>query len=155
MNEGVEFRSYQEHDLQAMVDLDEACFAPPFRFSLPAMRRFVEAGNAWVTIAEMDGVLAGFCIVHREREEEKEVGYVVTIDVTASMRGRGLGEKMLGQGEAWVQSWHGAGMLLHVFMKNPGAIRFYERLGYERVGVERGFYGVGLDGGLYWKAMSC
>jgi ribosomal-protein-alanine N-acetyltransferase len=43
-------------------------------------------------------------------------------------------------------------MELHVFTGNEAAICFYERLGYERVGVRRRFYGgAGLDAYVYRK----
>jgi len=151
MREQVELREYDQRDLEPMVKLDEACFAPPFRFSRIAMRRFAEAENAWVTVAERDGEMVGFCIVHREKDGSEDLGYVVTIDVTEGSRGEGIGERMLSGGEAWVRSWQGAGMLLHVFAGNEGAVKFYERMGYERAEVQRGFYGPGLDAVLYWK----
>jgi ribosomal-protein-alanine N-acetyltransferase len=147
----VALRGYDSRDLDAIVELDAACFAPPFRFSRDAMRRFVEAGNAWAVIAESKDVLAGFCIVHLEPAESVNVGYVVTIDVTEAFRRRGLGERMLREAEMWVRGAGGAGMILHVFVKNESAVRFYERLGYKRVGDQRGFYGPGIDALMYWK----
>ena len=115
------------------------------------MRRFAEAENAWVVIAEVKGKLAGFCIVHMEPAESVNVGYVVTIDVGEGFRRGGLGERMLTEGEKWVRREGGAGMMLHVFLKNQSAVRFYERLGYKRVGDQRGFYGPGIDAAMYWK----
>ncbi|HEY2039012.1 MAG TPA: N-acetyltransferase [Edaphobacter sp.] len=154
MSKGIEFREYRRDDLEALVELDEECFAPPFRFSRRAMQRFAEAGNAWVRVGEEDGRLAGFCIVHRESAGVAEMGYVVTIDVARPLRGRGIGERMLSEGEAWVESWSGAGVMLHVFVENERAVRFYERVGYARVGMQQGFYGSGLDAAMYWKDLS-
>jgi len=151
MSERFVFRSYERRDLEAMVELDAVCFAPPFRFSKVVMQRFAESANAWVRVIEREGVLAGFCIVHRERAELGNMGYVVTIDVAEQYRGQGLGERMLSEGETWVRGWKGAGMLLHVFTKNDGAVRFYERMQYRRVGVQIGFYGPDLDAAMYWK----
>ena len=115
------------------------------------MRRFAEAQNAWVVIAEARGALAGFCIVHLEAAETVHVGYVVTIDVAEGFRRKGLGERMLAAGEAWVRASGGLGMMLHVYVKNMGAVRFYERLGYKRVGGQEGFYGPGVNAAMYWK----
>jgi ribosomal-protein-alanine N-acetyltransferase len=43
---------------------------------------------------------------------------------------------------------------LHVFTGNTGAIRFYERLGYERISMKQGFYGDdGLDAFVYGKEL--
>lgn len=147
----IALRGYEQSDLGAIVELDAACFAPPFRFSREAMRRFAEAANAWVVIAEEMDELAGFCIVHLEPAESVSVGYVVTIDVAEQFRRRGLGERMLTEGEKWVRGAGGAGMMLHVFVKNQSAVRFYEELGYKRVGDQRGFYGPGIDAAMYWK----
>jgi len=153
MPERLQYRRYRPEDLDAMAELDAACFEVPFRFSKRAMRRFAEAENAWVIVAEEEDRLAGFCIVHRERAEPSEIGYVVTIDVADSWRRKGVGEHMLSEGEAWVRSWKGAGVLLHVFVKNKGALRFYARMGYGRVGLQQGFYGMGMDAALYWKEL--
>ena len=147
----VVLRRYERSDLGAIAELDAECFEPPFRFSREAMRRFAEAENAWVVIAEAQEKLAGFCIVHMEPAESVDVGYVVTIDVAKEFRRGGLGERMLTEGEKWVRYEGGAGMMLHVFLKNQSAIRFYERLAYRRVGDQRGFYGPGIDAAMYWK----
>lgn len=147
------YRSYEPRDLDPIVTLDAACFDPPFRFSKAAMRRFAEAENAWVTIAEAQGKLAGFCILHREHVETRNVGYVVTIDVAEPYRHRKVGQRMLTDAEAWVQSFGGEGILLHVFTKNTPAIRFYERTGYTRLGTQQNFYGNHLNAALYWKEL--
>jgi [ribosomal protein S18]-alanine N-acetyltransferase len=151
LRNGVSYRSYERRDLEKMVELDAECFAPPFRFSREAMRRFAEAENAWAVISEAGDELAGFCIVHMEPAEAVQVGYVVTIDVADEFRRRGLGERMLADGEAWVRAAGGVGMMLHVYVKNLGAVRFYERLGYRRVGGQVGFYGPGVNAAMYWK----
>jgi ribosomal-protein-alanine N-acetyltransferase len=45
-------------------------------------------------------------------------------------------------------------MQLHVFTGNAGAIRFYERLGYERISMQKDFYGeAGLDAFVYGKEL--
>ena len=151
--ETVLFRRYERGDLEAIVKLDALCFAPLFRFSKAAMRRFVDAEDAWVLVADVEGEIAGFCIVHLEKIPGGIVGYLVTIDVAEGFRRKRLGERMLAQGEAWVHGLGGAGMLLHVYVRNDGAMRFYERAGYERAAEKPGFYGPGVDAAMYWKKL--
>ena len=151
---GILYRSYEPRDLQAIVELDAACFDPPFRFSQQSMRLFVEAENAWATVAESSGEIAGFCIIHRERAATMDLGYVITIDVAEKSRRRGIGERMLADGEAWVHAFGGTGIMLHAFVKNAGALRFYERIGYRRIAVQRDFYGDSIDAATYWKDLS-
>ena len=148
------YRNYRRDDLDAMVALDTSCFDVPFRFSREAMRRFAEADNAWVILAEDAHGLAGFCIVHREQSVGPPIGYVVTIDVAERWRNQGIGERMLSDAETWVRSWKCVGMMLHVFVRNKPALRFYERLRYRRVGLQKGFYGLGIDAAMYWKDLT-
>jgi ribosomal-protein-alanine N-acetyltransferase len=148
------YRNYRHEDLDAMVALDASCFDAPFRFSRDTMRRFAEADNAWVILAEDAQGLAGFCIVHREHSAGPPIGYVVTIDVEERRRSQGIGERMLSNAEAWVRSWKCVGMMLHVFVRNERALRFYERLQYRRAGLQRGFYGPDMDAVMYWKDLT-
>ena len=147
------FRGYEEADFEAMFRLDEACFEGAFRFSRAMMRRFAEAKKARVVIAEEEG-LAGFCIVHVERVEGGRVGYVVTLDVAAAWRRKGLAAELMRRVETEAHEAGCGAMVLHVFVENDGAIRFYERCGYERWTRARGFYGEGGDAWVYRKVLS-
>jgi ribosomal-protein-alanine N-acetyltransferase len=58
------------------------------------------------------------------------------------------------EGERQAQMAGAEAMDLHVWTENEGAIRFYERQGYERMGLRKGFYGrVGLDAFVYRKTL--
>jgi ribosomal-protein-alanine N-acetyltransferase len=145
----IELREYEARDLDAMFRLDEACFEEPFRFTRSAMRRFAESCKARVIIAESAGELVGFAILH----VEGRVGYIVTLDVAEEFRRRGLARQLM---EAMEQEAEGAACAvvgLHVFVGNDAAIRFYEHMGYARVGDVPGFYGEGLDAWVYRKKL--
>jgi ribosomal-protein-alanine N-acetyltransferase len=146
----VQFRGYRDGDLEAMFRLDEVCFEAPFRFSRGTMRRFAEAKRARVVLAEVAGELAGFCVVHVERGG---VGYVVTLDVAPSWRRQGLAAMLMERVEVQAREAGCGAMVLHVFDGNQGAVRFYERSGYELVGRDVGFYGDGVDAMVYRKAL--
>lgn len=135
------FRSYARGDIDAMFELDELCFTPPFRFSRREMQRFAEAPNAHVVLAETEDVLAGFCIVHAEVVQAEKVGYIVTLDVRPTFRRRGLAQQLMQRAEAHAGAAGCRWMALHVFTGNPQAIRFYGRIGYTRIGLANGFYG--------------
>ena len=155
----VAFRGYAASDLEAMYRLDKACFAGPFRFSRSAMRQFAQAKNALVVLAESAEQIAGFCIVHVERLQDCKAGYVVTLDVAEDCRRMGLGGQLMQRVERSAQDAGCSTMLLHVFCGNEGAIRFYERNGYERSAAVPAFYGRGergltLDAWLYRKNLA-
>jgi ribosomal-protein-alanine N-acetyltransferase len=142
-------REYRAQDLEAMYALDLVCFDPAFRFSRRAMRRFAEARGATTVVAEAEGELVGFCIV----QMEERVGYVVTLDVAPVWRRRGLARRLMAESEARAAAAGALAMELHAFTGNEGAMRFYEGIGYGRVGRVEGFYGRGLDALVYAKRL--
>ncbi len=144
--------------------MDVLCFAEPFRFDLRSMRRFAESRNALVLVAEIDDVetarprIAGFVIVHVERSPKGgRRGYVVTLDVLPERRREGIAAALMAGVERLAAEAGAERMELHVFTGNDAAIRFYERLGYERTGVQAGFYGESgddtLDAFVYGKRL--
>jgi [ribosomal protein S18]-alanine N-acetyltransferase len=153
MNGEIFLRNYKTSDLDAMFRLDETCFTEEFRFDRESMREFAEERNAVVQIAEkVCGEIAGFVIAHIEHIASELRAYVVTLDVAPDCRQKGLAQRLMREAEAravaagvrWVQ--------LHVFTGNRVAIRFYERLGYQRIRIQRGYYGkTGLDAIVYGK----
>ena len=155
MSSEIFFRDYRATDLEAMFELDEACFTEEFRFDRESMREFAEERNAIVRIAERTGEqIAGFIIVHVERVGTGWRAYVVTLDVAPHWRQKGLGQRLMREVEASAMVAGVRWMQLHVFTGNAGAIRFYERMGYERISTRRGFYGeAGLDAFVYGKEL--
>lgn len=71
-------------------------------------------------------------------------GYVQTICVRADRRGGGLGASLLGWAEQHIYQ-QSPNVFLCVSSFNPGAQKFYARLGYERIGVMREYVVPGLD----------
>ncbi|GAC1424558.1 MAG: ribosomal protein S18-alanine N-acetyltransferase [Acidobacteriaceae bacterium] len=145
----VTLREYRPDDLRAMYRLDVECFEPPFRFSRRTMQGFAEAESAVTVLADVEGELAGFGIAEVAEGE----GYVVTVDVGAAWRRKGLGRRLMEQLEKKVKAGGGEVMWLHVFAGNAQAIRLYEGSGYVRMGVAEGFYGRALDALMYEKRL--
>ncbi len=142
MSEMFHLREYRTDDLEAMVRMDDACFAKEFRFDHRSMERFAEEKDGVSLVAETaDGAMAGFAIVHVEEVGDEPVGYVVTLDVGEEFRRRGLASILMREAERRIAEDGASRMLLHVFTGNDEAIRFYERAGYAKVGIDRGFYG--------------
>jgi len=104
------------------------------------MQAFAEERGAIAVVAEELGGLVGFVIVHLERVGAGWRGYVVTLDVAEEWRRRGLAGMLMREAEARVAA---------------AAIRFYERLGYERIGMIQRFYGAaGLDAFVYRREIA-
>jgi ribosomal-protein-alanine N-acetyltransferase len=152
----ISLRDYRTMDLDEMFRLDEACFGQEFRFDRTSMKEFAEDPNAIVRIAESGcGEIAGFVILHVEHVASELRAYVVTLDVAPDHRRKGLASRLIREGEQCAFAAGVRWIRLHVFTGNAGAIRFYERLGYERIRTRRGFYGgPGLDAFVYGKELT-
>ena len=67
--------------------------------------------------------------------------------------GVGLARQLMAELETKARAAGAESMALHVFKGNAGAMRFYEEIGYGRVGMAEGFYGRGLDALVYRKRL--
>lgn len=151
---GIRFRSYLSDDLGGMHALDAVCFEKPFRFSRAAMRRFAETANARVTIAEDQGELVGFVILHIQELESGRIGYIVTLDVSPQRRRCGIAGRLMQETERKALGEGCSALVLHVFTGNEPAIRFYTSHGFVRSHREEHFYGPKMDAWVFHKLLT-
>ena len=122
-----------------LADLPEVAAVETSVYSHPWTRgNFADAlaaGNsAWVV--REDTALVGYCVVMMAPDD----AHLLNISVASHAQGRGVGRGML----AWVDAQalaHGlASVLLEVRVSNARALSIYERAGYQRIGLRRGYY---------------
>ncbi len=145
-------------DLAAMHQLDQLCFAEPFRFDRPIMRRYASEPGAIVLLAHagpVDGPeLLGFVLINLLRQRTLPLAYVTTLDVHPYHRRQGIAAALMRKAEARAAASGATILRLHVSIANLAAIRFYERLGFSRDSHLPDFYGDGLDSYVYNKLLS-
>ncbi|GAA5234725.1 ribosomal-protein-alanine N-acetyltransferase [Verticiella sediminum] len=121
------------------ADLDEVAAIEKTIYTHPWTRgNFADslaAGNhAWVVREE--GCLVGYCLVMDTPDD----AHLLNISVADEAQHRGIGRGLL----EWVaMQARAAGLpsvLLEVRVSNERARRMYERAGYERIGLRRGYY---------------
>ena len=139
-------RLFAASDLPAMYAIEEACFAPPLRFSRRLIRSLANDPNCrtWVGLAGQ--LQAGFAIVSLAGEDDSSSAYIWTIEVLPAYRRRGVARQLL---ERLEQNACEAGcsvIELHVSVRNLEGITLYVSAGYELIGVQRSYYGPGEDG---------
>ncbi|HEU5352446.1 MAG TPA: N-acetyltransferase [Terracidiphilus sp.] len=147
------FRRYVGEDFETLYAVEEACFTPPFRFGRAAMRRIVTEAKTATWIAEDEDGMAGFAVVEWFASRAGMSAYIQTIETLPRKRGQGVGAELLARversaGEA------GAGTIgLHVDAENAGAIRLYERSGYQCQGRREHYYPQGRAAQIYGKRL--
>jgi len=140
--DSVVLREIRPSDFEEMYRLDQVCFEPGIAYSREDLWRFLAIATADGVVAEAAGRIAGFAIGYRT---SKRVARVVTLDVDPKRRRQGLGrdllEDLLGR---FVRSGAREARL-EVSVENPGAIAFYESLGFRNRRRIRDYYGPGRD----------
>ena len=148
--DGLHVRRATVEDLAALVDLENASFAVE-RMSARQMRRHLDSVSAMVVVATAQRHLLGAAVLFLR--SRSRVGRLYSIAVAAGARGRGIGEALL-QAIEQAAAKRGCDRLrLEVRVDNVGAQRLYERRGYRRFGLRRGYYEYGHDALRYEKAL--
>jgi [ribosomal protein S18]-alanine N-acetyltransferase len=83
-----------------------------------------------------DDVLVGYAFVSRY----VDAWHVMNVAVADAFRRRGIASALLGRLFRVTESDSRRGYTLEVRVSNTGAIRLYERLGFEPRGIRRGYY---------------
>jgi RimJ/RimL family protein N-acetyltransferase len=102
------------------------------------IRSYLDPANATLLVAEEGGeILGNIGLLSGSLSELAHVGEF-GISVARDHRGLGIGTALIASLEQWAPA-HGIRRIeVRAFASNPGALRLYERLGYEREGVLRG-----------------
>ncbi|ALM81717.1 tRNA (adenosine(37)-N6)-threonylcarbamoyltransferase complex dimerization subunit type 1 TsaB [Bordetella sp. N] len=123
-------------DLDEMARIEAAVQAFPW-----TRGNFADAlASAYDTCGvRRDGRLLGFCILMHA----PDVSHLLVIAVEKSLHGQGLGSHLMRWCEARTAARGIGGLLLEVRPSNARALTFYERHGFLRIGVRRGYYPAG------------
>lgn len=137
----IHLREYRPQDLEELWEIDRACYEPAIAYSRREMRAFLTAPGADCIVAESSAGIAGFCITARGATE----GYIVTIDVLEAFRKQGIGSAMLAELEKRLAANGIQAVGLDTAVDNSSAIAFWEKHGYRKLGVRKGYYPNGRD----------
>ena len=146
MAQGVTYRRMQREDAAAAAALEAACSREAWSES--AYGSAALDSNALYLVAEEGDELVGCCGTWQSFEE----GDICNVAVEESRRRRGIGEAMLRElmrmaGQRGIENF-----TLEVRCSNLAAIRLYEKLGFTKEGLRKGFYSNPREDALIlWK----
>jgi mycothiol synthase len=135
---GVTLRAFQEQDLAALVEADNAIFAGHWGSrtrTMQAWRREMQESrpydpSLWLLAWENDRIV-GECLCHQSREAGPTDAWISILGVRQDWRGRGLGRTLVVRGLQILQESGFTSASLHVDAENTPALKLYRSVGME------------------------
>jgi len=146
----IRVREYEARDFDTLCEIDRLCYEPAIAYSHREMRAYLNARGAECVVAESSDGIAGFCITARKQEK----AYIVTIDVLEAFRKRGAGSALLAEAEGRLAAQGVRTIALDTAIDNFPAISFWQKHGYRKIGVRRGYYPNGRDAFAMLKSIA-
>jgi ribosomal protein S18 acetylase RimI-like enzyme len=137
----VRLRAYTPADFETLYEIDQACYQPAIAYSRREMRDYLRFPGADCVVAEAGGEIIGFCLTAHERSS----GYIITMDVLAQHRRKGMGTMLLAEAERRLAANGVREVALETATDNSSAIAFWQKHGYRKCGVKKGYYPGGRD----------
>lgn len=127
-------RPMEELDLQQAAAIEKEAITQPW--SEQAFRESLGLEHTILLAAIQDGQVAGYCVCYQSFEE----GEITNVAVKKELRGQGIAGKLLEKLCSYGKERGLERYILEVRAGNEPAIHLYERSGFTRVGIRKGFY---------------
>jgi [ribosomal protein S18]-alanine N-acetyltransferase len=131
----IEFRKLKLRDLNAIEEIERTSYPTPWSRSMFDAELRKPSSLALGAFTEED-VLVGYAFVSRY----VDAWHVMNVAVVDEFRRRGIASALLERLFDVTATDPRRGYTLEVRVSNEGAIKLYERLGFEARGVRRGYY---------------
>ena len=133
-------RAFQPGDVRALAAAEVECFEDPWPEAYFASELFAP-GRFQRILVDPAGVLAAYLFTAWQYLDL----HILKIATLPEHRRNGLGRRLMAVAEEHARAMAGETLTLEVRLTNTGAITLYESLGYERMGVRRGYYADNSD----------
>ena len=130
----VNFRNGLEKDITDIANLERETFSDAW--SEQSSGETFEQNQAFITVAERNGNVVGYCIIYYVLDE----GEIARIAVDKALRRQGIGQSLLDYTCRCCEEKHIELLCLDVRQSNEVARRFYEQYGFIQDGTRKGFY---------------
>lgn len=128
------FRNGTEEDIKYIVELEAKTFSDAW--TEKSVRDTFEQKQAFITVAEVNGQVVGYCIIYYVMDEA-EIARIATCE---TVRRTGVGKGLLRYTCECCRDKQIERLLLDVRESNEGAIAFYKNYGFQIDGMRKNFY---------------
>jgi ribosomal-protein-alanine N-acetyltransferase len=132
----VQLRRLEARDLDVVEEIERESYPTPWSRSMFDAELRKPSSLAIGAFTDEGDVLVGFAFVSRY----VDAWHVMNVAVADAYRRRGIASALLERLFDVTETDPRRGYTLEVRVSNTGAIKLYERLGFEARGVRRGYY---------------
>lgn len=136
-----------ENLLRELEAIESKCFSDPW--STQAFKDTIENPASDIYIAKNSSLqnTVGFCAVMHATDEAE----ILDIAVEPEMRRHGIGEKLLTYSITELKKAGIITVFLEVRASNCPAINLYEKFGFNKIGIRRGYYRSPVEDAILMK----
>ena len=127
-------RKMTEDDIKYVADIEKSSFSMPWTFN--GFMDALKNPDAMLTVVEEDGEIVGYTCMYCSFEE----GEITNVAVKESKRGQGIGKYLMSETMKFSLERGIQRIILEVRCSNENAIGLYNKIGFNNVGVRKGFY---------------
>jgi ribosomal-protein-alanine N-acetyltransferase len=127
-------------DLDRLYEIETECFAEE-AFTKAQVAQLLRGYSSIGLIARVEEQIVGFVIGDIYVDGKVLQGHICTIEVLPKFRRQGIGEKLLQEIEEIFRQKMVKASALEVREDNVPAIAFYRKLGYDKIGRLKNYYG--------------
>ena len=150
----VRLRDFHKRDFFRICEIDRLCYSEAIAYTPEEMALGLVQPGAFSLVAEVsDQVIAFVLAYQKKRSPGNAAGHIVTIDVLAEFRARGIGNRLMELAEQRLRQNGARRIILEVGTENKPALRFYKRRGYAIKRLLSRYYADGSDAYLMEKAL--
>lgn len=147
MQPNMTVRRATPEDASAIIAVENLAFTDESdRFSLGQIRRLIANPRARVGVAEIDGVIAGWCVGLIRSHLRWRSGRVYSVAVAPEMAGKGIGRALLNWSLDTLETEGVRRVYLEVRQSNQSAINLYASAGFVKIADLPAYYGPSVDG---------
>ena len=143
------YREYQPADFDHLCELDSLCFPPEVAYSPEEIAAALADPAAFAFVAESEEQVVAFVLAGTRRR----LGHIITIDVHADFRRRGMGDQLMELAEQRLRQRGATRLILEVAASNEAAIAFYRARGFSLQRLLPHYYRDGSDAYLMEKSL--
>jgi len=126
--------------IDKLFQIEEQCFDEE-AFTKQQISYFLTDYNTIALAANVNNDVTGFIIAQLELDSDRLFGHIITINVAAAYRRKGIGTRMLSEIETILKQKGIGEIQLEVREDNSGALKLYQKCGYQRIGKLENYYG--------------